>query len=117
MDQETFNRIKDEAIEEVLKKHFKGGLNTHEKLAMSRLLEELLEEIMKGEREEMLKEAGYTIKDACSALGISRSGYYSAKEVRVIEWAEEDIKDCELLRRHLSRILCLGVEFGIEQLQ
>jgi hypothetical protein len=30
---------------------------------------------------------------------ISRSGYYSAKEVRVIEWAEGDIKDCELLRR------------------
>jgi len=47
----------------------------------------------------MLRKAGYTIKDACSALGISRSGYYSAKEVRVIEWAEGDIKDCELLRR------------------
>jgi len=47
----------------------------------------------------MLKEAGYTIKDACNALGISRSGYYSAKEVRVIEWAEGDIKDCELLRK------------------
>jgi putative transposase len=39
----------------VLKKHFKGGLNTHEKLAMSRLLEELLEEIMKGEREVFLE--------------------------------------------------------------
>jgi putative transposase len=55
MDQETFNRIKEEAIEEVLKKHFKGGLNTQEKLAMSRLLEELLEEIMKGEREVFLE--------------------------------------------------------------
>jgi transposase InsO family protein len=47
----------------------------------------------------MLKEAGYTIKDACSALGISRSGYYSAKEVKVVERAEGDLNDCEVLRR------------------
>jgi hypothetical protein len=60
----------------------------------------------KIEAVEMLREAGYTIKGASCALGISRiggvsnsCGYYSAKEVRVIEWAEEDIKDCELLRR------------------
>lgn len=45
----------------------------------------------------MLKEAGYTIKDACDVLGISRSRYYSAKEVRVVEW--EDAKDDNLLGR------------------
>jgi len=42
MDQKTFDKIKEEAIEEVLKKHFKGSLNTKEKVAMHRLLEELL---------------------------------------------------------------------------
>ena len=45
MDQETFDRIKEEAIEEVLKKHFKGSLKTQEKVAMHQLLEELLEAI------------------------------------------------------------------------
>ncbi len=34
----------------------------------------------------MLKESGYTVKDACRALRISRSSYYSARGVRVIEW-------------------------------
>ncbi len=43
----------------------------------------------------MLKEAGYKIKDACDALGISRSSYYSAKEVRVVEW--KNAKDDDLL--------------------
>mgnify|MGYP000442267748 FL=1 len=47
----------------------------------------------------MLKEAGYTIKDACYTLGISRSSYYSAKEVRVIEWARGDLKDGEVVMR------------------
>jgi len=55
MDQETFDRIKEEAIEEVLKKYFKGSLNNQEKVAMHRLLEELLEEIMKGERKIFLE--------------------------------------------------------------
>jgi transposase InsO family protein len=45
----------------------------------------------------MLKESGYTIKDACKALGISRSSYYSAREVRVVEW--EDDRDGDLVRR------------------
>ena len=30
----------------------------------------------------MLREAGYTIKDACAALGYSRSGYYASKRSR-----------------------------------
>jgi len=47
----------------------------------------------------MLKEAGYTIRDACKALGISRSSYYAAKEVKVVEWLAEGPKDEELLRR------------------
>jgi len=47
----------------------------------------------------MLKETGYTIKDACNALSVSRSSYYSAKEVRVIEWVGGDLKDGELVRR------------------
>jgi len=45
----------------------------------------------------MLKESGYTIKDACDALGISRSSYYSAKEVRVVEL--EDAKEGDFVRR------------------
>ena len=47
----------------------------------------------------MLKGTGYTIKDACDALGISRSSYYSAKEVRVVEGAKGDLKDGELVMR------------------
>jgi len=47
----------------------------------------------------MLKEAGYTIRDACYTLGISRSSYYSAKKVRVIEWARGDLKDGEVVMR------------------
>jgi len=57
MDQETFDRIKEEAIEEVLKKHFKGRLNPQEKVAMHQLLEELLEAIMKGERKIFLEKS------------------------------------------------------------
>ncbi len=55
MDQETFERIKEEAIEEVLKKHFKGKLNSQEKVAMLQFLEEMLEAIMKGERKVFLE--------------------------------------------------------------
>lgn len=32
-----------------------------------------------GRAVETLKEAGYSIKDACNALGISKSGYFAAK--------------------------------------
>ncbi len=32
-------------------------------------------------------------------MGISRSSYYSARKVRVIKWAKDDIKDCELVSR------------------
>jgi|YelNatPaOPRAMG01_1025707.scaffolds.fasta_scaffold103539_1 putative transposase len=55
MDRETFERIKEKAIEEVLQKNFKGSLKSQEKVAMHRLLEELLEGIMKGEREVFLE--------------------------------------------------------------
>ena len=54
MDQETLERIKEKAIEEVLKKYFRI-LEPREKVAMHRLLEELLESIMKGEREIFLE--------------------------------------------------------------
>lgn len=44
----------------------------------------------------MLKESGYTVKDACNTLGISRSWYYSvingkAVEVRVLESRDEGL--------------------------
>ena len=48
----------------------------------------------------MLKKSGYTIKDVCKALGISRNSYYSAKKAKVVERAKGDgFKDGELLRR------------------
>lgn len=50
MDRDTFEVIKDKAIEATLNKHLQGNLKTHEKVAMRQLLEELLDEIMKGER-------------------------------------------------------------------
>jgi len=47
---------------------------------------------------EMLKESGYTVKDACNALGISRSSYYSCKGARDIEVAASRCQDNNLLR-------------------
>lgn len=55
MEREIFERVKEKAIEEVLRKNFPGGLRAQEKVAMHRLLEELLEGIMKGEREVFLE--------------------------------------------------------------
>ncbi len=57
MDQETFDRIKEEAIGEVLRNHFKGSLKTQEKVALHRLLEKFLEEIMKEERKIFLEKS------------------------------------------------------------
>jgi len=50
LERETFEMIKDKAIEATLNKHFHGSMKPHEKVAMRQLLEELLDEIMKGER-------------------------------------------------------------------
>ena len=36
----------------------------------------------------MLKKSGYTIKDVCKALGISRNSYYSAKKAKFVEKAK-----------------------------
>jgi len=48
----------------------------------------------------VLKESGYTVKDACAALGISRSGYYaSLREKRVQCGNEGEIRDGDLLER------------------
>ncbi|GAB6183603.1 hypothetical protein [Thermodesulfovibrio hydrogeniphilus] len=49
MDQQTFERIKNEAIELILKKYFGENKKPNEKVAMREFLEELLDEIMKGE--------------------------------------------------------------------
>ena len=51
-----------------------------------------------------LKEAGYTIKDACDALGISRSRYYSFRKAKTtiedtIEETKEHGNDKEFLER------------------
>jgi len=46
---------------------------------------------------EMLKESGYTVKDACNALGISRSSYYSCKGTRDTEVAASRCRDNNLL--------------------
>ena len=45
----------------------------------------------------MLKESGYTVKDACNALGISRSSYYSCKGTRDTEVAASRCRDNNLL--------------------
>ena len=40
---------------------------------------------------EMLKKPGYTVKDACNSLGISRSGYYSCKGARNTDFVVSSI--------------------------
>lgn len=48
----------------------------------------------------MLKGSGYTIRDACQSVGISRSGYYySLKEKLIQEQKEEDVRDKALLEK------------------
>lgn len=46
----------------------------------------------------MLKESGYTLRDACNALGISRSGYYYSLRQRTHE-QRQDIRDEALLEK------------------
>jgi len=48
----------------------------------------------------MLKGSGYTVKDACEALGVSRSGYYSSLRVKPVEETRDEVvKDRELLEK------------------
>lgn len=48
----------------------------------------------------MLKGAGYTVKDACEALGVSRSGYYASVREKGVSCARErGIRDGDLLER------------------
>lgn len=53
---------------------------------------------------ETLKEAGYTIKDACKALGISRSGYYAMKVPKTVNKAHLSKEDEKLLERIKEKI-------------
>jgi len=46
-----------------------------------------------------LKQAGYTIKDACKALGYSRSGYYASKRAREEVGERSADRDAELVAR------------------
>lgn len=48
---------------------------------------------------ERLHQAGYTVRDACQALGISRSGYYASKRSRKPRRAAPDLRDAALLER------------------
>jgi putative transposase len=47
---------------------------------------------------EVFKEWGYSVRDACSALGISRSGYYAGKRPRGSE-EHSGVKDTDLIER------------------
>jgi len=47
----------------------------------------------------MLKESGYTIRDACEALGISRSGYYALRRPDKPRKIGPDVRDAKLLER------------------
>ncbi len=46
-----------------------------------------------------LKQSGYTVLDACQALGIGRSGYYAAKQVHEPKVPVVDADEEELLER------------------
>jgi len=58
----------------------------------------------------MIREFGYTIRDACQAVGISRSAYYySLKDKGVQGQQEEDVRDEALLEK--IRVLKTGHPF------
>lgn len=48
---------------------------------------------------EIFLQSGYTIKDACYTLGISRSGYYGAKQSKQRAETVSESKDTELLEK------------------
>jgi putative transposase len=48
---------------------------------------------------ERLKQAGYTVKDGCQALGISRSGYYAAREPKGRPENISELRDSGLLEK------------------
>jgi putative transposase len=49
---------------------------------------------------EVLKESGYTVKDACEALGVSRSGYYASLRVKRVPCVSQGVvRDGDLLER------------------
>lgn len=48
---------------------------------------------------EAIKEAGYTVKDACSVLGITRSGYYALKKPKASGKSDSSIKDVDLIEK------------------
>lgn len=75
MDQKTFEMIKDKAIESILRKHFSDNMKPNEKVAMHRFLEELLNEIMKGERSIFLE----------NSLNNKGNGYYP-RELTTGSW-------------------------------
>jgi len=47
----------------------------------------------------MLRETGYTIRDACLALGISRSGYYYTLKQKIQDDKKEEKKDDGILEK------------------
>jgi len=48
---------------------------------------------------ETLKRAGYTVKDGCQALGISRSGYYAAREPKGRLENVSELRDTRFLEK------------------
>lgn len=50
LSKDIFEAIKDKSVEEALGIYLKGNAGTPKKIALRQLLEELLDEIMKGER-------------------------------------------------------------------
>jgi len=46
-----------------------------------------------------IKEAGHTVKDTCSVVGISRSGYYALKRPRACRRCDSSIQDVDLTEK------------------
>jgi putative transposase len=51
---------------------------------------------------ETLKQEGYTVRDGCSALGISRSGYYNLRQPKEEREKVSELKDAFLLEKMKS---------------